>query len=157
VSAMNLYSDENPPKKKMGKKIYQALKEAGYEVEDLHHNPNCWGHRTAIAAWGQWAGTISRPKLPSMHGDVGFTIRHGIIYVRSLILDQSVIDTLLLPCKRFAKLDKMYKAMTDDQLKKEFEHFKTEGDSWKLILVRINALMLQRGLTNDIYLPENDP
>jgi hypothetical protein len=56
---MNTYSDTNPPKHGNGKKIYAALKRAGFGVLDLHYNPNLWG-RAPEDGWGTWACTLSK-------------------------------------------------------------------------------------------------
>jgi len=51
---MNTYSDNNPPKSGNAKKIYTAFKEKGWDVADLHYNPNCWG-KASENGWGTWA------------------------------------------------------------------------------------------------------
>jgi len=58
MSFFNEYSDKNPPKRGTAKKIYQALKDHGFTVWDLHYNPNCWG-QGAHLGWGTWACHIS--------------------------------------------------------------------------------------------------
>ncbi len=51
---MNTYSDGNRPRGGNALKIWLALKVAGYEIQDLHYNPNLWG-RGMLDGWGTWA------------------------------------------------------------------------------------------------------
>lgn len=55
---MNTYSDKNPPKSGTGKKIYSQLKDAGFDVFDLHYNENNWGNNRE-GGWGSWVAVIS--------------------------------------------------------------------------------------------------
>lgn len=51
---MNQYSDTNRPRRGTARKIYAELVRAGYQVCDLHYNPNLWG-RAGEDGWGTWA------------------------------------------------------------------------------------------------------
>jgi hypothetical protein len=50
---MNDYSDDNRPKNGNAKKIYNKFKEMGWEICDLHYNPNNWGNSQS-QGYGTW-------------------------------------------------------------------------------------------------------
>lgn len=54
------YSDQNPPVRGTAKKIYRALKSKGFQIWDLHYNPNCWMRRLEDG-WATWACEITAP------------------------------------------------------------------------------------------------
>lgn len=54
---MEIYDEQNPPRSGVGKKIFNGLKKAGFEVVDLHYNPNNWG-QSKEDGWGTWACRI---------------------------------------------------------------------------------------------------
>lgn len=49
---MNIYNEDNPPKRGTALKIWKALKAKGHRIIDLHYNPNCWG--AIHDGWGLW-------------------------------------------------------------------------------------------------------
>ena len=55
---MNYYSDLKLPTRGTSKKIFDALKSAGYSIDDLHYNANLWGHAREDG-WGTWVCRIS--------------------------------------------------------------------------------------------------
>jgi hypothetical protein len=56
--AFQTYSDQNPPRHGNSKRIYLALKAAGFEVRYLKYNPNCWMKRPEDG-WATWSCSIS--------------------------------------------------------------------------------------------------
>jgi len=55
---MKMYNDQNPPSSGNALVIYNALKEEGWTVKDLHYNSNCFGNNRN-QGYGTWACTIS--------------------------------------------------------------------------------------------------
>ena len=56
---MNEYNEANPPKYGNARKIWRALKDAGWTVYGLRYNPNLWG-RGGGDGWGTWACELKR-------------------------------------------------------------------------------------------------
>lgn len=57
MGGFKTYSDANPPQRGTAAKIYEALKARGYQVEDLHYNPNNW-MKSLEQGWATWACSI---------------------------------------------------------------------------------------------------
>lgn len=76
---VKIYSDENPPRKGTGLKIYQALKAEGWRVEDLHYNPPAWGKLRGMG-YGTWACQISGKKR---YWELWCGIQNGVPYLES--------------------------------------------------------------------------
>ena len=55
--AFQTYSDDNPPKRGNAKILFDAFKQAGLKVSDLHYNPNNWG-RQKEDGYGTWACAV---------------------------------------------------------------------------------------------------
>jgi hypothetical protein len=77
---MKDYSDDNPPKKGNGRKIYNALKRNGFNVSDLHYNANCWG-QAPENGWGTWACAIQGRGLS---GEFFCGVSDGAVYIQRL-------------------------------------------------------------------------
>jgi hypothetical protein len=79
---MNIYSDQNPPKKGTALKIYQALVAEGWKVVDLHWNRPAWGNLKAMG-YSTWACQIIGPD--NMDWELWCGIEGGIPYLQSSV------------------------------------------------------------------------
>lgn len=77
---MIIYSDENPPKRGTGLKIYRALKAEGWKVEDLHYNPPCWGNNRDIG-YGTWACCI---RYKGLYLEVWCGVSDNVPYIQAM-------------------------------------------------------------------------
>jgi hypothetical protein len=57
---MNFYSATNLPKRGTARRIWRAFEAAGFQVAELHYNPNLWG-RGGVDGWGTWACEVCSP------------------------------------------------------------------------------------------------
>ena len=79
--SFNFYTPKSPPTGGNAKKIWDALLAAGFKVQDLHYNPNCWQRPgTSTQGWGTWA--FSEDRL----GMSGFWcgIHEGRVYISQM-------------------------------------------------------------------------
>jgi len=83
IGRMNSYTPDSPPKGGTAKKLWHVLHDAGFEVGELHYNPNCWGHD---GGWGGWAFTEKGKEAGAgFHCYIGFgklRIARGDNFVR---------------------------------------------------------------------------
>lgn len=86
---LNTYTPENPPKRGTARRLWNALCSAGFHIEELHYNPNCWGHRSD--GWGTWAfsGYSSKVNIDKEGALCG--IHEGRAYIQGLSAPYSVV------------------------------------------------------------------
>lgn len=75
--ALNRYTDR-PKRKGTARTIWDGFKKAGFQIHELHYNPNCWGAAKNLG-WGTWAFSQSVT-------DDGFFcgVRDGRVYIQGI-------------------------------------------------------------------------
>lgn len=58
---MNRYTPANPPKKGNARSIWSAIESVGFQIIELHYNPNLWG-RGKVQGYGTWAVTMQHDR-----------------------------------------------------------------------------------------------